>query len=62
MEKERGSILLACILALSVLVGAASFIFLKKDDALPEEVAEGVIENVLSLPVGSVDLTPQSPE
>lgn len=58
------------VIAAALAVGFGYAKFSKKEDSMPEEVAESVIEGqaeeVLGLPEGSlrgkVDLTPESPE
>lgn len=60
--KMKAEISVALILIIAILAGVGSVWFLKHDDGVVEEFSEGVIENQLKLPNGTVDLTPSSPE
>lgn len=62
MQKDKGFVDIAVILAIALVVGVVSVFVVKKDDAVVEEVSESVIEKELGLPQGSVDLTPRSKE
>lgn len=50
------------IIAVALALGIGSSFVFKKDDSLIEELSEGVIEEQLGIPAGSLDLTPNSPE
>ena len=50
------------IIAVALALGVGSAFVFKKDDGFVEELSEGVIEEQLGIPAGSLDLTPSSSE
>ncbi len=48
------------IILIAAIIGIASAYISKKPDNVVEQVAERVIELELRMPVGSIDLTPES--
>lgn len=62
LKKQKGEIVTAVVVLLAVASAIASIYVFNKEDNIIEETAEMVIENRLSLPSGSVDLTPGSKE
>lgn len=62
LKKQTGEIVTGIVILIAVVSAIASVYVFNKEDNVIEETAEMVIENRLSLPSGSVDLTPGSKE
>ncbi len=60
-EFWRTKLTIVAIVLLMSIIGVGSHLYLKDDNAV-EEIAEALIEKELSLPAGSIDLSPSDPE
>lgn len=60
--KSKAEIAVALIIAIALITGVVSVYFFQKPDNIVEEISEGVVENQLNLPAGTIDLTPSSKE
>ncbi len=61
-SKINGFVEVLFVVAIAAIVGLVSVYVSKSSDGVVEEVSEDVIEQQLSLPKGTVDLTPSTKE